>query len=328
MSARRYLALLALAWIPAAGASSLTVLSDPGELATRAAAMAIELRTEDFEAGKAARLPQDHFASCIEPVSARSEDACFAPGELTEGFRLRSSNGYGVIVMGTELLGADSLVIGGWPYRLSPSSLNFTQIEFDDGPTFIAARVYGFEIVNGSSNGQAAPVTVEAFGAGGASLGSFVVTPASASQPAHAAFISSEPVAMLEIGTRQEAAGAMIDDLVFGGGAGRPVADRDGIHFAGVAAGEVTVRELTVRNGGGLPLALAAPQLPTGPFAIEEEDCSTSDLPAAGQCRIWISFQPGHADDFRAELSVPAGSGVEPLVVSLTGTGLATGGAQ
>lgn len=324
----RCLALLSLAWVPAAGAATLTVLSDPGELAARAATMAIELRSEDFESGKAGRLPQDHFASCIEPVSSQSEDACFAPGELEHGFRLRSSNGYGVIVMGTGLLGADSLVIGGWPYRLSPSSLNFTQIEFSDGPTFLAARVYGFEIVDGASNGQAAPVTVEAFGVGGQSLGSFVVTPARASEPAHVAFISSEPVAMLEIGTRQEAAGAMIDDLVFGGGVGRPVPDRSEVDFDGVGAGATEVRLLTVRNAGALPLSLDAPQVGPGPFAVEEEDCSAAALPATGQCSIWISFQPGHADDFRAGLSMSAGAGVDPLVVSLTGTGLATGGAQ
>lgn len=322
------LAGILLAHASAAGAGSLTVLSDPGELATRAAALAIELRHEDFESGKARYLPQDQFASCIEPVSSRSEDACFAPGELADGFRLRSSNGYGVIVMGTDLLGADSLAVGGWPYRLTPSSLNYTQVEFAEGPTFVAARVYGFELENGASNGMAAPVTIEAFGFAGQSLGSFVVTPASAGVPAHAAFISNEPVAMVEIGTRQEAAGAVIDDLVFGGGAGRPVIDQAALQFPAIAAGAIEVRLLTVRNGGGLPLALEPPQLPGGPFAVEEEDCSAAAVPANGQCRIWISFQPGHADDFQVDLRVPAASGADPLVVALSGTGLAAGGGQ
>jgi hypothetical protein len=300
----------------------LTVWSTPAAFDDRARGAAIELRSEDFESSQARYIPGDHFASCIEPVSQRSDDACFMPGDLVEGVRLKSSNGYGVIVMGTDLLGASSLVAGGWPYRLSPSSLNFTRVEFDHGPTLVAADVYGFAIFEGSATGESAPVTVEAFDAQGQSLGSFVVQPASAGSPAFAGFSSAEPIAMVEFGTRQEAAGAMIDNLRFGGGVGRPEPDADALHFGVVPAGAVGVRALQVRNAGSLPLSLLAPAV-GGPFALAQEDCSQSPLPGGASCTVWLSFEPGWIDDFKAAVALPGDYPGDTAVVLLEGTGVA-----
>lgn len=280
------------------------------------------LRHEDFENSMARFLNQMEFAACTEPVSSRSDDACFAPGDLVEGFAIRSSHRRGVLSQGVDILQVDSMTIGAWPYQVSPSSLNYTRVEFDDPPTLVAADVYGFQLASGSATGDPVPVQVEAFDQEGQSLGSFIVQPSTYNVPAFAGFQSPVPIAAVEFGTRVQIAGEQIDNLYFGGGAGRPVPDREQVDFGVVTPAQVGIEIVQVGNGGSLPLSLDAPQLTgSGAFEIEDENCSQTPIAAGGSCLIWLSFQPGYRDDFRAALRLDGDNPGAPLRLRLRGVG-------
>lgn len=314
------------------------VANDPGAL-TRHQSLAefegearsrnLQLHFEDFEKSLARLLVQTEFGACIEPVSSRSNDACFEPGGLIEGFTIRSSHQRGILAPGLNVFDVDSFTVGAWPYRSAPGSLNFTRLEFDDPPTFVAADVYGFKLAPGFPTGDPVPVVVEAFGVDGQSLGSFSVTPSAYNTPAFAGFSSSVPIAVVEFGTRVEEAGEQIDNLYFGGGSGRPQPLSRRLNFGAVAAGQVSVLPLSITNGGSLPLSLDAPTLSEAMFSIEEEDCSSATLPAGASCTIWIGFQPEYRDEFSARLQLDGDYPEAPVRVRLRGIGIdGLGGGQ
>ncbi len=299
------------------------------ELLAAARSRNLVLSHEDFENSMARFLNQMEFAACTEPVSSASDDACFAPGDLVDGFSIRSSHLKGVLSQGIDILSVDSMTIGAWPYQSSPSSLNYTRVEFDHGPTLVAADVYGFQLAPGIPTGDPVSVVVEAFGLDGKSLGSFEVLPSAYNLPAFAGFQSSVPIAAVEFGTRAMNAGEQIDNLYFGGGAGRPVLQHRQLDFGAVGAGAVAVQSLQIDNGGSLPLSLGVPQVSGGPFAVEDEDCSQAALPAGASCTVWISFQPGYRDDYRARLNIDGDHSQTPTQVRLSGTGIdSIGGGQ
>lgn len=307
--------------LPAASrAAGITPLQQ-SEIQAMAAQRGASFVSEDFELSMTRFLPQSEFASCTEPVSSRSDDACFAPGDMSAGFSVHSSHGYGVLSMGRDIIGFPSLTIGAWPYRLSPSSINYTRIEFERGPTVVAADVFGFRIAGGSATGEVAPVTVEAFDLAGLSLGSFVVTPPAHNLPAFVGFSSSVPLGAVEFGPREEAVGVQIDNLLFGGMAQDPVPASTRLAFGAQPVAEVEVLPVQIHNPGDQPWLLDAPVLHGEAFTVAEEDCSGAALAARSQCTIWLAFEPHWLDTFFGRLQVTGDFGGAPLQVELHGIG-------
>lgn len=277
--------------------------------------------SEDFELSMARFLPQLEFAACTEPVSSRSDDACFAPGDLAEGFSVHSSQGYGVLSMGRDLVGVSSMTIGGWPYRTTPSSINYTRVEFERGPTVVAADVFGFRLVGGSVSGVVAPVTVEAFDQAGQTLGSFEVTPPAHNQAAFVGFSSPVPLGAVEFGPREENVGVQIDNLLFGGMEQDPLLSSTRLTFGTQAVGAVGELSVQVHNPGDQPWLLDVPTLQGGAFALVEEDCSAAPLVAGAQCTIRLAFAPAWIDTFFGRVQVSGDFGGLPLQVDLHGIG-------
>jgi hypothetical protein len=52
------------------------------------------------ESFNSARVTSGHVTTCHEPVSAQSDDACFAPGDLQHGFKVMSTSGAGIRAAG------------------------------------------------------------------------------------------------------------------------------------------------------------------------------------------------------------------------------------
>lgn len=278
--------------------------------------------SEDFEASMTRFLPQMEFAACTEPVSSASDDACFAPGTLVPGFSLRSASGYGVVSLGLDIVGFPSMTIGAWPYRLTPTSISPTRIEFEHGPTVVAADVFAFRIAGGSATGDTAPVTVQAFDLDGQPLGSFQVTPSAHNQPAFAGFSSAVPLGAVEFGPAEEAVGVQIDNLLFGGMAEDPVVAVNRLAFGVLPVGGLEVLPLQVDNPGDQPWQLDVPLLSgASAYQLVEEDCSATILAARSQCTIWLAFEPDWVDTFFGRLQVAGDFGGAPLQVDLHGIG-------
>lgn len=56
--------------------------------------------------------PDNTVATCTEPVNSMSNDICYAPGNLLDGFSVTSSSGGGVVILTTGFLGAPSDIMG------------------------------------------------------------------------------------------------------------------------------------------------------------------------------------------------------------------------
>lgn len=285
------------------------------------------LRLEDFSDNFLQFLPPMEFAACTEPVSSDSSDACFAPGVLEPGFSLTSHNRFGIIMLGADLLGTTDPVIGGWPYRLTPSSLNYTQVNFTNGPALVGVDVYGFRIAGGAATGEPAPVLVEAFDTEGVLVGEFTVSPPAHNQPAFAGFFSPRPLGMVQIGTRETAAGSMISNLQFGGSAGRLQPEPALLQMGSVAIGASTSATLQLRNQGLLDVQVASVQPLPAPFAIGAENCTGNVLAAGDSCTIAVGFAPTFAGGFNASIEVLDAAGAT-TTVAVRGGSIAAGGGQ
>lgn len=309
----------------------LVVFEDRQELVDAAAAMlpagAVPLQLEDFSEGFVRFLPQMEFAACTEPVSSRSNDACFAPGGLVEGFSLGSSHRFGIIMLGSDLLGTTDPVIGGWPYRINPSSLNYTRIGFSGGPVLFGVDVYGFRIAGGSATGESAPVLVEAFDTDGDLVGEFTVTPASHNQPAFAGFFSPRPLGTVQVGTREQAAGTMIAMLQFGGSAGRLQPQPASLDLGAVALGGSASATVEFRNTGVLDVGIASVQPLPAPFSIAADGCTGQVLASDQACAITVAFSPAYAGGFEAGVQLIDAGGAAASVAVRAG-GVAAGGGQ
>lgn len=278
--------------------------------------------SEDFELSMARFLPQTEFAACTEPVSSHSDDACFAPGTLAPGFSLHSVAGFGVLSMGRDIVGFPSMTLGAWPYRLSPSSINPTRVEFEHGPTVVAADVFAFRIAGGNATGETAPVQVRAFDRDGQLLGSYQVTPPTHNQPAFAGFSSAVPLGAVEFGPIEEAVGVQIDNLLFGGMAQAPELADDRLAFGVQPVGGVAVLPVQVTNPGDQPWILDVPVLSgSSAYQLAEEDCSQTALAPRSDCTIWLAFTPDWVDTHFGRLQVTGDFGDAALQVELHGIG-------
>lgn len=283
------------------------------------------LRIEDFSDSFIRFLPRGEFAACTEPLDSDSSDACFAPGGLEAGFTIRSSHRYGVIMPGPDILGTSDALIGGWPYRINPSSLNFTQLDFSGGPVLFGADVYSFRIAGGESTGESAPVLVEAFDTEDELIGEFTVEPSTANQPAFAGFFSPRPLGRVQIGTREQAAGTFIAQLHFGGSGGRLTATPAALEFGSAAVGGVASRVVTLTNEGVLDVQVESLEPLAEPFILGSEDCTGQVLASGGSCSFEVRFTPRYIDTFHAILQIEDDAG-SATTVAIRGGGVAGGG--
>jgi len=314
---------LAHAAAPNGGTGSLAVYSTLQDFQTATQDLGT-LTLEDFEGGFTPNLPSTEFASCVEPVSRASNDACYAPGDLVDGITISSSNHWGVIVLNSGVFSTNDRVIAAWPYRLSPPpTIDFTRVDFADAPTAIGADVYGIKLESGSPNGETVPVQIDAYAADDSLIGSFTVQPVQFSTPVFAGFRSPVPVAYVVYGTRTEVAAAPIDNLRFGGGAGR-LASAD-LDFGPVALGGAVTSPLNVTNAGHLAVSVGTIGAVTAPFAIASDSCSGASLAPGASCTLQITFSPLYQSDFSETLALPA-AGNAGAETTLRGTGVIGGG--
>ena len=102
-----------------------------------------ELPLEPFTGGSVTE-PGDGAGDCVEPVGAQSDDHCFSPGDLIEGFELTSTSGGGYVVLGDNhpQVGQDGLAIGPMDIIISQHANVATIITFDeDDVTAVAMDV-------------------------------------------------------------------------------------------------------------------------------------------------------------------------------------------
>lgn len=164
------------------------------------------LTSENFDGGATGA---DVFNTCTEPVSSASNDVCFAPGDLVDGFAITSSGGGGVIALGATLLGpAQTTTVLG--------ANNFTSttiVTFTPAVTAFSADFYGAHDTGG--------VTVTVLDEDGNVLGSGVADPTAPDAPDFLGAISPVPIGSIVI----EAAdgGELLDNLRFGAGHGDPI---------------------------------------------------------------------------------------------------------
>lgn len=163
------------------------------------------LDAEDFEAGAVA---PGGLVICPEPASSASNNACFLPDQLVDGFTLTSSSGAGLALIGEGYFGNDSIAIG------AVISGDRTILTFDPPVTAVAMDLYRF---NGKPDGR---IGVSILNAQGDSLGYTAPKPADGETPVFLGIIGPEPIARIEL--KGNAGNAVIDNLRFGPAEGQP----------------------------------------------------------------------------------------------------------
>jgi len=140
--------------------------------------------------------------TCAEPVSSASNDVCFAPGDLIDGFSLTTSSGGGIVILGDGFIGQPTAVAGPLTFA---DTLN---VEFS--PEVSAVAFDGF-----SGAGGPADVTVTVLDGDGGTIGTITI-PTSADNVSEFFGFSSE----LSIGGLTVegigGTGELIDNLQFG----------------------------------------------------------------------------------------------------------------
>jgi len=91
------------------------------------------LPLETFTGGSVTE-PGDGVGDCVEPVGAQSDDQCYSPGDLIEGFGLTSTSGGGYVVLGDDhpQVGQDGLAVGPMEIITQSYSNIATIITFDE----------------------------------------------------------------------------------------------------------------------------------------------------------------------------------------------------
>ncbi|MCG8464878.1 MAG: hypothetical protein MI750_08505 [Xanthomonadales bacterium] len=165
--------------------------------------------TETFNNGLAAPAA---VAACTEPVNSASNDTCFNPGDLLDGFTVTSDNANGIVVLGDAFLGPnqDSAVMGAQTFA------DITQIAFDPAITAV-----GIDTLIGAPAPGGGDITLTAFDSGGGALGNITVTTAVADDIAFIGLTSDTPIANITV-DGIGGSGELIDNLYFGNNAPPP----------------------------------------------------------------------------------------------------------
>ncbi|MDX1547454.1 MAG: hypothetical protein R3247_10725, partial [Rhodothermales bacterium] len=164
-----------------------------------------DLTEEDFEGAKT---PPNNVCSDLTPLNSSTNDACYGPGAIVDGFEFNIDGNAGppidYALLTTGFFGAPSNVVGPNTF-LDNAILDFTGAD----PVFAA----GF---NATCIFNPGPITVEVFGPGG-SLGSTTFTCPS-SFPGAFVGVSSDADEIVSIEfSNSGAAAEVLDDILFGG---------------------------------------------------------------------------------------------------------------
>lgn len=256
---------------------------------------------------------------CFSPVQQASDDPCFRPGNLIDGFQIRAglgnvSNAW-LVLLDAATLGTDSDVVG--PNLRNDPDPNPTRIDFAGGPTAVALDVY--EGVAGD------PVAIDVSGTDGASLGNFIVEPAAPDEPEFVGLVSPVPIGRVEVLGTTVGSGELIDNLRFGGGPGRLVVEPGMVAFAPVAAGSTAAITVDVENTGHLAVELGTVDMPPAPFALDTDTCSGATLAPGAGCELEVGFAPGVPGDVSAGIGIPLAGGAGGQVLDVHGRGVAPG---
>jgi hypothetical protein len=302
----------------------------PDLAAFLAATDGIGFAFEDFSEGNSSST-----SPCFEPVKSGFgapattflAPTCFAPGDIVDGFAVRTNTGWnpgpggggsdwgpaggpGMFFAGSSSgNGGVSNVVGAFSGTAST-----TLVDFADQPTAIAMDVY--DVLAGS------PLTVEVYAAGGALVQSFMLFPGDPHLPSFAGFTS--PVPVMQVAVRSASgASQMVGNLRFGGGPGKLVVDTGAeLAFGSHAVGSSTQRDLVLRNDGHLDVQVGTLEPPLAPFALAGDACSGALLAPDASCIVAISFVPAIEHRFAASLAISSDAPDPPGQVRLSGHGV------
>lgn len=152
------------------------------------------LTLEDFENGSAG--PGD-LLGCPSPLANSTPGACFAPGELVDGFSFSATTGV------TVSLGAGTVPVNPTAWVAADLFVAGSFFDFSDPDVFAV----GFELFSFFN----VPITVSVFGEGGALLGTAI-------HPAGATFFGVKTDATITRVSANAGAVAVYDNLQFGKG--------------------------------------------------------------------------------------------------------------
>ena len=101
------------------------------------------------------------------------------------------------------------------------------------------------------------------------------------------------------------------------------------IDFGDTGVGSTASRLIDVRNNGSTSLQIGSVDMPTGPFAITEQDCANRSLAVATSCSITVQFAPQTTGSVSQNFGIASNDPDDPEVtVSLVGSGVADGDAD
>jgi hypothetical protein len=168
-----------------------------------------ELAQESFDSGAVSQ-PGDGIGDCVEPVSASSDDHCFAPGDLIEGFSLTSTSGGGYVVLGDNhsQVGQEGLAVGPMEIITSEFSNIATIVSFSAEDVTAVAM----DVIPGC-NGLS--VNVQVFDRQDGLIGSTTISVDASWNSGFLGFVSPSPVGRIELAT-SPSGGQLIQNLRFG----------------------------------------------------------------------------------------------------------------
>ena len=178
-----------------------------------------ELAHETFDGGAVSE-PGDGIGDCVEPVSASSDDQCFAPGDLITGFELTSTSGGGYVVLGDDhpQVGQEGLAIGPMDIITSEFGNISTRVGFvDDDITAVA-----MDVIPGCNGLN---VVVQVFDRQDDLLGSTTISVDASWHSGFLGLVAPEPVGRVELRTNPSG-GQLIQNLRFGPDLDRLFRDR------------------------------------------------------------------------------------------------------
>lgn len=155
------------------------------------------LPIEDFEGGLTGA---GGINTCNEPVNSASNDVCFTPGDLIDGFNITSSLGGGVVALGVGIVPSQTSVVVGANSFAESTTISFDAADVD---------AVGFQLL---SNNEPNPITVTAFDSSNSIIGTISAIP-----PTYIGFTSNIPIASVTI-DEDAGQGELFDDLSFGVG--------------------------------------------------------------------------------------------------------------
>lgn len=178
------------------------------------------LPLEDFEGGATAA---GAVNTCTEPVSAASNDPCFAPGDLIAGFQITSSGGGGVVALGDGFIGQPTTVVGANTFG------DFATVTFTGANvTAVALDAY-----SGSGGGD---VDIRVFDSGGTLADTITLAPSADNVSEFFGIFAPGPISRIEIeGT--SGSGELFDNLAFGTGSQEPPVSVPTLGIAGTVLG-------------------------------------------------------------------------------------------